>query len=154
MGLPTLSISNSRQGSMHLLEPMSAEPIASLCESADQPLPSSSASPQCTSRLNFEESQIAVVMLMMPGSSGKGRWQSHPLFVCFQTDCLSVAKRLVSVARLGDGGANPLFVCCYLSNWSRKGRWITVPIVCDCLGLAMVCCMSRTPIPITVSTPC
>ena len=55
---------------MYLLEPISAEQIASLYESADQPLPSSSASPQCTSRLNFEESQIAVVMLMMPGSSG------------------------------------------------------------------------------------
>ena len=38
---------------MYLLEPMSAEPIASLYESADQPLPSSSASPQCTSSLNF-----------------------------------------------------------------------------------------------------
>ena len=49
---------------------MSAEPTSSLYESADQPLPSSSASPQCTSRLNFEESHIAVVMLMMPGSSG------------------------------------------------------------------------------------
>ena len=47
---------------MHLLEPMSAQLIASLYESADQPLPSSSASPQCISRLNFEESLIAVVM--------------------------------------------------------------------------------------------
>ena len=55
---------------MHLLEPMSAEPIASLYESADQPLPSSSASSQFTPRLNFAESQIAVVMLMMLGSSG------------------------------------------------------------------------------------
>ena len=64
------SLSSSWQGSMYILEPMSAEPIASLYESADQPLPSSSASPQCTSRLYFEESQIAVVMLMMPGSSG------------------------------------------------------------------------------------
>ena len=27
-----------------------------------------------------------------------------------------------------------------------------MPKVCDCLGLAMVCCMSWTPIPITVST--
>ena len=68
------SLSNSQQGSMYLLdlEPMamSAEPTSSLYESADQPLSSSSASPQCTSRLNFEESQIAVVMLMMPGSCG------------------------------------------------------------------------------------
>ena len=39
-----------------------------------------------------------------------------PFFVCFQTDCLSVARRFVSVARLGDEGANPLFVCWYLSN--------------------------------------
>ena len=54
---------------MYLLEPMSAEPTSSLYESVDQPLPSSSASPQCISRLNFEESLIAVVMLMMPGSS-------------------------------------------------------------------------------------
>ena len=38
---------------MYLLEPMSAEPTSSLYESADQPLPSSSASPQCTSRLGF-----------------------------------------------------------------------------------------------------
>ena len=27
-----------------------------------------------------------------------------------------------------------------------------MPKVCDCLGLAMVCCMPCTPIPITVST--
>ena len=72
--------------------------------------------------------------------------------VCCQTNCLSVARRLVSVARLSDEGANPLFVCCHLSNWSRKGRWISLPKACDCLGLAMVCCMSWTPIPITVST--
>ena len=238
---------------MYILEPMSAEPTSSLYESVNQPLPSSSASPQCISRLNFEESLIAVVMLMMPGSSDltktsdrvfshstsphwsaakrsspiisyrrrtvclrlftdpssllpdsataeptfvdlsshhwlrqrrwvsasmvcdclrlamvccmlwtpilialsmvrqwfcllpdglfdccqtlgrrvcsekKVRWQSHPLFVCCQTNCLSVARRLVSVARLGYRGANPLFVYCYLSNWSRKGRWISVP---------------------------
>ena len=48
---------------MYLLEPMNAEPIASLYESADQPLPSSSASPHLllllfTPSLNFEESQI------------------------------------------------------------------------------------------------
>ena len=54
---------------MYLLEPMSAEPTSSLYESVDQPLPSSSASPQCISRLNFEESLIAVKMLMMLGSS-------------------------------------------------------------------------------------
>ena len=29
-----------------------------------------------------------------------------------------------------------------------------MPEVCDCLGLALVCCMSWTPIPITVSTVC
>ena len=71
------SLSISRQGPMYLLEPMSAEPIASLYESADQPLPSSSDSPQCTPRLNFEESQIAVVMLMMPGSSGLTKTSDH-----------------------------------------------------------------------------
>ena len=54
---------------MYLLEPMSAEPTSSLYEPVDQPLPSSSASPQCISRLNFEEYLIAVVMLMRPGSS-------------------------------------------------------------------------------------
>ena len=54
---------------MYLLEPMSVEPTSSLYESVDQPLTSSSASPQCISRLNFEESLIAVVMLMIPGSS-------------------------------------------------------------------------------------
>ena len=67
---------------MYLLEPMSAEPTSSLYESVDQPLPSSSASPQCISRLNFEESLIAVVMLMMPGSSDltktSDRVFSHP----------------------------------------------------------------------------
>ena len=42
---------------------------AACYESADQPLPSSSAFPQCISGLNFEESLIAVVMLMMPGTS-------------------------------------------------------------------------------------
>ena len=82
---------------MYLLEPMSAEPTSSLYESADQPLPSSSGSPQCTSRLNFEESQIAVVMLMVPGSSDLTKTASSRaqqaqlnhigdgLSVCFQT---------------------------------------------------------------------
>ena len=56
---------------MYLLEPMTAEPIASLYESAGQQLPVSSASPQYTPRLNFEESQIAMVMLIMLGNSGQ-----------------------------------------------------------------------------------
>ena len=57
---------------MYLLEPVSAEPIASLYVSADQPLPASSASLQYTPRLNSEESQIAImVMLMMLGNSGR-----------------------------------------------------------------------------------
>ena len=47
------------------LEAMSAKPISSLYKSACQKLPDSSASPQYTPRLNFKESQIAVVMLMM-----------------------------------------------------------------------------------------
>ena len=51
------------------LEAMSAKPISSLYKSACQKLPDSSASPQYTPRLNFEESQIAVVMLMMLGSN-------------------------------------------------------------------------------------
>ena len=59
---------------MYLLEPMSAEPPSSLYESADQPPPSSSASPQCTSRLNFEESQIAVVI--NADDAGK-QWSNH-----------------------------------------------------------------------------
>ena len=45
---------------MYLLEPLSAKPIASLCESADQQQPASSASPQYTPRLNLEESQITL----------------------------------------------------------------------------------------------
>ena len=55
------------------LEAMSAEPISSLYKSACQKLPDSSASPQYTPRLNFEESQIAdpVVMLMMMGNNGQ-----------------------------------------------------------------------------------
>ena len=51
------------------LEAMSAKPISSLYKSACQKLPDSSASPQYTPRLNFEESQIAVVMLMMLGNN-------------------------------------------------------------------------------------
>ena len=62
---------------MYLLELMSAEPIASLYESADQPLSASSASPQYTPRLNFEESQISMVMLMMPGNSGLTKRSDH-----------------------------------------------------------------------------
>ena len=61
---------------MNLLEPMSAEPIASLYKSADQPLPSSSASPQYTPRLIFEETQIVMpymVMLRMLGTVVKPR---------------------------------------------------------------------------------
>ena len=53
------------------LEAMSAEPISSLYKSACQKLPDSSASPQYTPRLNFEESQIAVVMLMMLGNNSQ-----------------------------------------------------------------------------------
>ena len=49
---------------------MSAEPIASLYESTDQQFPASSASFLYTTRLNLEESQIAIVMLMMLGNSG------------------------------------------------------------------------------------
>ena len=48
---------------------MSAEPIASLYESAVQQLHASSASPQYTPRLNIKESQIAMVLLMMLGSN-------------------------------------------------------------------------------------
>ena len=72
---------------------------------------------------------------------------------CLLPDQLLVRCQTLSVCcQTRDEGANPLFVCCHLSNWSRKGRWISVPKVCDCLGLAMVCCMSWTPTPITVST--
>ena len=77
MGLPGLSdivdrSLTSDNDRMYLLEPMSAEPIASLCES-DQQQPASSASPQYTPRLNFEGSQIAAVMLMMPGNRDQTR---------------------------------------------------------------------------------
>ena len=212
---------------------MSDELIFSLYKSACQNLPASFASPQYTSRFKFEESQIAVVMLVMLGNYGQtrtsehifsylaylsshdwmrqrrwvsvsmvcnclrlammccmlwtpipialsavgqwfcllpdclydccqtlrprvccqnGRWRSHPSFACCRTIGLSVVRPLVSVARLSDGGANPLFVCCPLSNWLRKSRCIWVSMVCDCLRLAMVCCMLSTPIPIAVST--
>ena len=53
---------------------------------------------------------------VVESTAKNGRWRSHPSSVCCQTDCLSVARRLVSVARRGDVGANPLFVCCHLSN--------------------------------------
>ena len=58
---------------MCLLEPMSAEPIASLYESAGQQLPASYAFPQYTPRLNFEDthSQIAMAMLMMLENNGQ-----------------------------------------------------------------------------------
>ena len=79
MELPTLSIFhhlwNIKTSSLFQrvvfagLEAMSAKPISSLYKSACQKLPDSSASPQYTPRLNFEESQIAVVMLMMLGSN-------------------------------------------------------------------------------------
>ena len=65
---------------------MSAEPIASLYESADQPLPAFSASPRYTPRLNFEESQIAMVMLMMLGNRAAQLYHiGDGLSVCFQT---------------------------------------------------------------------
>ena len=48
---------------------MSAKPITSLYKYAGQQLPASFASPQYTPRLNFEESQFAMVMLMMLGNN-------------------------------------------------------------------------------------
>ena len=105
--------------------------------------------------LKFLLSDLKIESQVQVEGSGLGtrvNFKTLSRVVCCQTNCLSAARRLVSVARLCDEGANPLFVCCHLSSWSRKGRWISVPKVCDCLGLAMVCCMSWIPIPITVST--
>ena len=49
-----------------ILEPLSAKPIVSLCESADQQQPASSASPQYTPRLNFEQGENFVIFLTSP----------------------------------------------------------------------------------------
>ena len=78
---------------MYLLEPMSAEPIASLYESADQSLPSSSVSPQCTSRLNFDDG----------------------LSVCFQTPrvCCQARRRRNRL----------LLICHLITDCDKRGEY-------------------------------
>ena len=161
------SLSNSRQGSMYLLEPMSAEPTSSLYESVDQPLPSSSASPQCISRLNFEESLIAVVMLMMPWSSDltktSDRVFSHstsPHWSAAKRSSPNKSYRRRTVCLFPDPSsllpdsatAEPTFVDLSSHRWLRQRRWVSASMVCDCLRLAMVCCMLWTSILIALST--
>ena len=152
---------------MYLLEPMSAEPTSSLYESVDQPLPSSSASPQCISRLNFEESLIAVVMLMMPGSSDLTKTTDR-VFSHSTSPHWSAAKRSSPIksyrrrtvclfpdpsSLLPDSAtAEPTFVDLSSHHWLRQRRWVSVSMVCDCLRLAMVCCMLWKPILIALST--
>ena len=151
---------------MYLLKPMSAEPTSSLYESADQPLPSSSGSPQCTSRLNYEESQIAVVMLMVPGSSDLTK-TSDRVFSRSTSPHWSAAKRSSPIksyrrrtvclfpdpsSLLPDSAmAEPTFVDLSSHHWLRQRRWVSASMVCDCLRQAMVCCMLWTPILIALS---
>ena len=145
---------------MYLLEPMSAEPTSSLYESVDQPLPLSSASPQCISRLNFKESLIAVVMMMMPGSSDLTK-TSDRVFSHSTSPHWSAAKqsspiksyRRRTVCLLPDSAtAEPTFVGLSSHHWLRQRRWVSASMVCDCLRLAMVSCMLWTPILNALST--
>ena len=79
---------------MYLLEPLSAKPIASLCESSAQQQPAFSASLQYTPRHNFVESQIAPrtqKARIDPLPSGAAQ-----LYIISATDCLSVSGPLES----------------------------------------------------------
>ena len=103
--------------------------------------PSSSAFPQCISRPNFEESLIAVVMLMMPGSS----------------DLTKTSDRVFSHSTsphwsIDSATAEPTFVDLSSHHWLWQRRWVSASMVCDCLRFAMVCFMLWAPILIALST--
>ena len=88
---------------MYLLEPLSAEPIALLYESAGQQLLASSAS-QYTPRINFEESQIAMVMLMMLGKSTMVKPRRVAASSRTQKACIdSLPSGAAQLYHIGDG---------------------------------------------------
>ena len=116
--------------------------------------PYSSPYPQCDS--GFVCCQTVCLTVARPSvveSALRKRPMTEPPFICLFPDRLLVCCQTLGVCCKTRRWRSQPFVCrCYLSNWSRKGRLISVPKVCDCLGLALVCCMSWTPIPITVAT--
>ena len=98
---------------MYLLEPMSAEPIASLFKSADQPHPQTQLRKvwDCCGDADDAgkqwSSQDEWPRLLTLNKPALIRCQAEqPNYIISATDCLSVSKPLESVARLGDGGTD------------------------------------------------